>query len=83
MDNTIILTFNFFNNASFNDIFNYCNRFSDNSKKVVQKYINDLVKNNILTHNYILTKEGKYILNQLNIYYQPVELFSVHVDFIY
>ena len=72
MDNTIILTFNFFNNPSFNDIFNYCNRFEDNSKKVVQKYINNLVKNNILTHNYILTKEGKYILNQLNIYYQRI-----------
>lgn len=72
MDNTIILTFNLFNNPSFNDIFNYCNRFSDNSKKVIQKYINDFVKNNILTHNYILTKEGKYILNQLNIYYQRI-----------
>lgn len=72
MDNRIILSFNFFNNPSFNDIFNYCNQFSDNSKKVVQKYINYLVKNNILTHNYILTKEGKYILNQLNIYYQRI-----------
>ena len=47
MDNTIILTFNFFNNPSFNNIFNYCNRFSDNSKKLVQKSINHLVKNNI------------------------------------
>lgn len=72
MDNTIILTFNFFNNPSFNDIFNYCNRFSDNSKKIVQKYINDLVKKNILTHNTILTKEGIYNLNQLNIYYQRI-----------
>lgn len=72
MDNTIILTFNFFNNPSFNDIFNYCNRFEDHSKKVVQKYINDLVKNNILSDDYILTTEGKYILNQLNIYYQRI-----------
>jgi hypothetical protein len=72
MDNTIILSFNLFNNPSFDDIFNYCNRFSHNSKKVVQKYINNLIKNNILTYNYILTKEGKYILNQLNIYYQRI-----------
>ena len=72
MNNTIILTFNFFNNPSINDIFNYCNRFADNSKKEVQKNINILVKNNILTHNNILTKEGNYILNQLNIYYQRI-----------
>jgi predicted restriction endonuclease len=72
MDNTIILTFNFFNNSSFNDIFNYCNRFSEISIKVVQKSINDLVKNNILTHIYSLTNEGIYILNQLNIYYQRI-----------
>ncbi len=71
MENTIILAFNFYNN-SFNDIFNYCNRFIDNSKKVVHKYINDLVKNKMLSDNYILTNDGKYILNQLNIYYQRI-----------
>lgn len=72
MDNTIILSFNFFNEPSFNDIFNYCNRFNESSKKLVQKYINYLIKNNILNNNYILTNEGKYILNQLNIYYQRI-----------
>lgn len=72
MDNKIILTFNFFNNASFDDIFNYCNRFSDTSKKIVQKNINNVVKYNWLNNNYSLTKEGKYILDQLNIYYQRI-----------
>ena len=74
MDNTIILTFNFINNPSFNDIFNYCNRFVDNSKILVNKSINKLIKNNIIinNNNYILSVEGKYILNQLNIYYQRI-----------
>ena len=77
MDNEIILVFNFFNNPSFDKIFNYCNRFSDNSRKEVQKIIKKLVKNNNLkqndlTRNYVLTIEGKYILNQLNIYYKRI-----------
>lgn len=73
MDNTIILAFNLFNKPLSNDIYNYCNRFIDeNSNKVVKKSINNLIKSNILTDNFILTKKGKYILNQLNIYYQRI-----------
>lgn len=69
MENIIILSFNFYNSPSFNKIFNYCNRFVENSKKIILKILNDLIKKDILIHNYILTEKGKYILNQLNIYY--------------
>lgn len=75
MENTILLSFNYFNNCLYIDIFNYCNRFISVSKNVLIKYLNKLVKHNILTYiekKYILTNEGKYILNQLNIYYQRI-----------
>jgi predicted restriction endonuclease len=73
MDNLIVLSFNFYNNnPSFTDIFNYCNRFANNPKTLVNKSINKLIKNNILINNYILTDEGKYVLNQLNIYYKRI-----------
>ncbi len=72
MENAIILSFNFYNNPSFDDIFKYCNRFKYYSKKLVKKYIKKLVKNNILINNYILTDDGKYILNQLNIFYKRI-----------
>ena len=78
MEDTIILSFNLYNNPSLDDILNYCNRFADNSKllinKSVNKSINKLIKNNIMinNNNYILTDDGQYILNQQNIFYKRI-----------
>lgn len=72
MDNTIILTFNFFSNPSFNDIFNYCNRFSDNSKKVVQRkyhFINSSSNlfslNSFIFFNFLITIPNNCSFNPL------------------
>jgi predicted restriction endonuclease len=74
MDNTIILSFNFNTEQIFNTIFIYCNRFTDISKLDLNKSINKLIRNNIIINinNYELTDEGKYMLNQLNIYYKRI-----------
>lgn len=75
LDDNIILSFNFFNQNDFTEIFNYCNRFfSDSidlnnySKELIQKHLNKLVKYEVLLNNYQLSKNGKHMLNQLNIH---------------
>lgn len=75
MENTIILSFNFSSYKSFDELQKYCNRFKINTNTSVKKYINNLIRKNILIENntvtkkYALTEEGIYIINQLNIYY--------------
>ena len=67
-ENTILLTFNFFNSPSVTDIVNYCNRFQYHEEKKIKKEIKKLIKYEWLT-NVSITYEGEYILNNLNRYY--------------
>lgn len=73
MDNYIILSFIYNDKQIFNNIFIYCNRFEKISKSELNKYINNLIKNNIIIdigNKLELSIEGKYRLNILIIYYK-------------
>lgn len=76
MENQIIFCFNFYNNPSFNNIVNYCNRFKEIENSLIKKKLKQLINNNYIisntNNNYLLEDDGKYVLKNLKNYYKNI-----------